>query len=129
MRANLSSLFFCWIVVHIRRQNFFGHFWYLPHPCRNFNPELPNPCLLISCNVFYGWLHTQSEVFLHMNFSWQLIGMQTQWRLVESSTIFYLRVWPDKFNYLLFIVDRRNHQSHSDREMRPQFEPISMYTF
>ena len=57
--------------VHKRRQNFLGHFWYPPPPCWNFNPDLPNPYLQISCNfeiwdppsppppkisdVFYGW--------------------------------------------------------------------------
>ena len=33
--------------VNKRRRNFFGHFWYPPPPCRNFNPDLPNPYLLI----------------------------------------------------------------------------------
>ena len=28
--------------VHKRRQNFLGHFWYPPPPCRNFDPDLTN---------------------------------------------------------------------------------------
>ena len=31
--------------------NFFGRFWYPPSPCRNFDPDLPNFFLLISCNI------------------------------------------------------------------------------
>ena len=37
--------------VHKRCRNFLGHFWYPPPPCRNFKPNLPNPYLLISCNI------------------------------------------------------------------------------
>ena len=37
--------------IHKRCQNFFGHFWYPPSPCRNFDPDLPNFYLLISCNI------------------------------------------------------------------------------
>ena len=37
--------------VHKRCQNFFGHFWYPPPPCRNFSPDLPNHYLVISCNI------------------------------------------------------------------------------
>ena len=56
-------------MVHKRCRNCFGHFWYPPPPCRNFDPDLPNVYLQISCNieisdlpptlkysdVFYGW--------------------------------------------------------------------------
>ena len=38
--------------VHKRRWNFLGHFLIPSPPCRNFNPNLPNPYLLISCNIF-----------------------------------------------------------------------------
>ena len=31
--------------------NFFGRFWYPPSQCRNFDPDLPNFFLLISCNI------------------------------------------------------------------------------
>ena len=37
--------------VHKIRQNLFGHFWYPPSQCRNFDPELTNSYLLISCNI------------------------------------------------------------------------------
>ena len=50
-------------------------------PCRNFDPDLPNFYLLISCNIgisdlptptlkysdaFYGWPHTIIELFLNV---------------------------------------------------------------
>ena len=37
--------------VHKRRRNFLGHFLYPPPQCLNFNPDLPNPYLLIPCNI------------------------------------------------------------------------------
>ena len=37
--------------VFKRRRNFFGRFFFPPPPCWNFNPDLPNPYLLISCNI------------------------------------------------------------------------------
>ena len=37
--------------IHKRCQNFFGHFWYPPSPCRTFDPHLPNFYLLISCHI------------------------------------------------------------------------------
>ena len=37
--------------LHKRRRNFFGLFWYPPPPCRNFDPDLPNFYLVISCNI------------------------------------------------------------------------------
>ena len=40
--------------VHKRRRNFFGRFWYPPPPCRNFDPDLPNFYLLISCTIGIG---------------------------------------------------------------------------
>ena len=39
-------------VIHKRRWNFFGCFWYrVPSLCWNFDPELPHFYLLISCNI------------------------------------------------------------------------------
>ena len=57
---------------------FWGHFWPPPPPCRNFDPDLPNFYLLISCNikisdppsplkysdVFYGWPPTFQKKIL-----------------------------------------------------------------
>ena len=37
--------------VNKRRRNFFGRFWHPPPPCRNFDPDLPNFYLMISCNI------------------------------------------------------------------------------
>ena len=58
--------------IHKRRRNIFGRFWYPPPPCWNFDSDLPNFYILISCNirisdppsplkyydVFYGWPHS-----------------------------------------------------------------------
>ena len=38
------------VAVHNRCRNCFGRFWYPPPPCRNFDPDLPNFYLLLSCN-------------------------------------------------------------------------------
>ena len=81
----ICSLFMEWVehygAVHKRRRNIFGHFWYPPPPCRNFDPDLPNFYLLISCNigiwdpppplwysdVFYGWpICAISTTFCHL---------------------------------------------------------------
>ena len=67
--ARYDYLFLILGAIHKRHRNFLAvYLWYPPPPCRNFDPDLPNFFLLISCNiriseplplkysnVFYGW--------------------------------------------------------------------------
>ena len=49
--SKMGAIHSCLGAIHKRRRNFFGCFWYPPPPCRNFDPDLPNFHLLISCNI------------------------------------------------------------------------------